>query len=41
VAGPAIIEEMGSVTIVPPQWGFKVGPIGELLLTRKIDDKRT
>jgi N-methylhydantoinase A len=37
--GPAIIEEMGSVTVVPPQWSFEVGSIGELLLTRKADDK--
>ena len=33
--GPAIVEEMGSVTVVPPQWFFEVGSIGELLLTRK------
>jgi N-methylhydantoinase A len=39
--GPAIIEEMGSVTVVPPQWSFEVGSIGELLLTRKTDDKRS
>ena len=39
VQGPAIIEEMGSVTVVPPQWSFEVGSIGELLLTRRSDDK--
>src|SRR5262249_16768720 len=40
VQGPSIIEEMGSVTVVPPQWCFEVGSIGELLLTRKKTDDR-
>ena len=33
--GPAIIEEMGSVTIVPPGWRAEVGRLGELQLTRR------
>ena len=33
--GPAIIEEMGSVTIVPPSWRAEVGRLGELQLKRK------
>ena len=33
--GPAIVEEMGSVTIVPPGWQAEVGRLGELQLKRK------
>ena len=35
VAGPALVEEMGSVTVVPPGWRLKVGGIGELHLRRE------
>jgi N-methylhydantoinase A len=31
-AGPAIVEEMGSTTVVPPGWVGAVGPWGELIL---------
>ena len=31
-AGPAIIEEMGAVTVVPPDWRVEVGQVGELHL---------
>ncbi|MSQ18016.1 MAG: hydantoinase/oxoprolinase family protein [Betaproteobacteria bacterium] len=34
IAGPAIIEEMGAVTIVPPDWRVAVGSVGELHLKR-------
>ncbi|MGE0725524.1 MAG: hydantoinase/oxoprolinase family protein [Alphaproteobacteria bacterium] len=33
-AGPAVVEEMGAVTIVPPGWRWRVGDLGELLLER-------
>ncbi len=33
IDGPAIIEEMGSVTIVPPGWRAQVGKLAELNLT--------
>jgi N-methylhydantoinase A len=33
-AGPALVEEMGSVTVVPPGWQGVVGRLGELTLTR-------
>jgi N-methylhydantoinase A len=33
IAGPAIIEEMGSVTIVPHDWNLEVGKLGELRLS--------
>ena len=34
IEGPAIIEEMGAVTVVPPAWRAEVGSVGELRLTR-------
>jgi N-methylhydantoinase A len=34
IAGPALIEEMGSVTVVPQQWTVEVGKLGELHLSR-------
>lgn len=36
IAGPAIIEEMGAVTIVPPDWRVEVGSVGELHLRRSV-----
>ena len=35
VPGPAIVEEMGSTTVVPPGWQVKVGTWGELTLQRR------
>ncbi len=35
IAGPAIIEEMGSVTVVPPGWSAEMGDYGELHLRRQ------
>ena len=35
IPGPAIIEEMGSVTVVPPDWSAEVGDYGELHLRRR------
>ena len=35
VPGPAIIEETGSTTVVPPGWQARVLPSGEFLLERK------
>jgi N-methylhydantoinase A len=32
--GPAIVEEMGAVTVVPPGWRLEVGRVGELHLIR-------
>ncbi len=34
--GPAIIEEMGAVTVVPPEWRLEVGRVGELHLTKGV-----
>jgi N-methylhydantoinase A len=34
IAGPAIVEEMGSVTIVPQHWKLEMGRLGELHLRR-------
>jgi N-methylhydantoinase A len=34
VAGPAAIEESGSLTLVPPGWSATVLAHGELLLTK-------
>jgi N-methylhydantoinase A len=34
-AGPAVVEEMGATTVVPPGWTGTVGPWGELTLTRR------
>jgi N-methylhydantoinase A len=33
-AGPAIVEEMGSTTVVPPRWAGVVGDHGEIVLSR-------
>ena len=33
--GPAIVEEMGALTVVPPAWRLDLGRYGELLLSRK------
>ena len=33
--GPALVEEMGSVTVVPPGWRLEVGAIGEFHLRRE------
>lgn len=35
VHGPAIVEEMGATTVVPPGWTGSVGPWGELVLQRR------
>ena len=35
VEGPALVEEMGSVTVVPPDWRLEVGAIGEFHLRRE------
>ena len=35
VAGPALVEEMGSVTVVPSGWRLDVGAIGEFHLRRE------
>ena len=35
LAGPAIVEEMGATTIVPPGWTASVGDWGELMLQRR------
>jgi N-methylhydantoinase A len=35
VPGPAIVEEMGATTVVPPGWKATVGPWGELVLERR------
>jgi N-methylhydantoinase A len=34
LAGPAIVEEMGAVTVVPPGWRLEVGRLGELQLLK-------
>jgi N-methylhydantoinase A len=34
-AGPAIVEEMGAVTVVPPGWRLELGRLGELHLLRE------
>jgi N-methylhydantoinase A len=33
-SGPALVDEMGAVTVVPPDWQGAVGRLGELTLTR-------
>ena len=33
-AGPAIVEEAGATTVVPPQWRFRVLDSGDLLMER-------
>jgi N-methylhydantoinase A len=35
VTGPAIVEEMGATTVVPPEWTATVGTWGELVLERR------
>ena len=35
VEGPALVEEMGSVTVVPPGWRLEVGAVGEFHLRRE------
>ncbi len=35
LAGPAIVEEMGATTVVPPRWTGTVGAWGELVLQRR------
>ena len=34
IEGPAIVEEMGSTTVVPPRWTGEVGEHGEIVLSR-------
>jgi N-methylhydantoinase A len=34
LAGPAIVEEMGAVTVVPPGWRLQMGRLGELHLVK-------
>ena len=33
-AGPAIVEEEGATTVVPPEWRFRVLDSGDLLMER-------
>ena len=33
IAGPALVEEMGALTVVPPGWSARVGELGELRLS--------
>ncbi|HYE91837.1 MAG TPA: hypothetical protein VEA38_12490, partial [Terriglobales bacterium] len=35
VTGPAIVDEMGSTTVIPPGWTGAVGAAGELVLERR------
>jgi N-methylhydantoinase A len=35
VVGPAIVEEMGATTVIPPGWAATVGTWGELVLERR------
>ena len=35
VLGPALIEEMGATTVIPPGWAGTMGPWGELALARR------
>ena len=32
--GPLLVEEMGSLTVVPPSWSLSVGDFGEFHLRR-------
>jgi N-methylhydantoinase A/oxoprolinase/acetone carboxylase beta subunit len=34
IAGPAVVEEMGATTVIPPGWSGTVGIWGELVLER-------
>jgi len=40
VEGPAIIEESGATTVVPPEWRATVHASGHLLLRRRKDEQR-
>ncbi len=35
LSGPAIVEEMGATTVIPPAWSATVGDWGELVLERR------
>jgi N-methylhydantoinase A len=35
IAGPAVIEQMDTTTVVPPNWSATVDPIANLLLSRE------
>jgi N-methylhydantoinase A len=35
LSGPAIVEEMGATTVIPPSWSAVVGDRGELVLERR------
>ncbi|MDX1434081.1 MAG: hydantoinase/oxoprolinase family protein [Gammaproteobacteria bacterium] len=35
VKGPALVEEMGALTVVPPSWALSVGKLGEFHLSRE------
>jgi len=35
VDGPAVVEEMGATTVIPPRWSGTVGTWGELVLERR------
>ena len=35
VTGPALIEEMGATTVIPPGWDGMIGTWGELTLSRR------
>jgi N-methylhydantoinase A len=35
VLGPALVEEMGTTTVIPPGWTGTVGSWGELTLARR------
>jgi len=35
LAGPAVVEEMGATTVIPPGWTGTVGPWGNLVLERR------
>ncbi len=41
VEGPALVEEMGSVTVAPPGWRLEVGTVGELHLWREHGTRST
>ena len=41
VEGPALVEEMGAVTVVPPGWRLEVGAIGEFHLRREHREEST
>jgi N-methylhydantoinase A len=35
LAGPAIVEELGATTVIPPDWSAAVDPFGNLILERR------